>query len=37
MQTTSAKWMGFAKERQKALDDQIKQDVKVLELNTKAS
>ena len=29
MQTTSAKWMSFAKERQKALDDQIKQDVKV--------
>jgi len=36
MQTTSAKWMSLAKEHQKALDDQIKQDVKVEELSTKA-
>ena len=37
MQTTSAKWMSLAKEHQKALDDQIKQDVKAVELNKKAS
>jgi len=28
MQTTSAKWMSLAKEHQKALDNQIKEDGK---------
>jgi hypothetical protein len=37
MQTTSAKWMSLAKEHQKALDNQIKEDGKAAELNKKAS
>ncbi len=37
VQNTSREWMSLAKQHQKALDEQIKQDGKVVELNNRVS